>query len=625
MTSTEILNANKIMLGTTEASAIYIGSDLLWTKVPVSVPYDAEIKYLKSSGTQWIDTGITPNTNTKVQLKFKNLESTGDVIIGYYGMAHVNINDKCDWRLFNYNQYAYFDLPVDDNNDGIRIFGNDENSRIYQNTIYELELGNYYIKNLNTNTILISGEPQTYTGISTITLNHHDYTSRNSKNEFYYVKIYDGDTLVRDLIPVRVGQVGYMYDKISNTLFGNSGTGDFILGSDKTELPYDSEIEYLESTGLSNRGIQYIETGIIPDENTGIYIKVMPIENSTENDNYIVGCRNDLNNTRWAIGRNNTGLYYGYGAVGNIKLNVDDENNDIIFETKLNYLNNKKWYAIHGSQTAENTLPALTFTPTANIRLFGSAGLDADYVRAACRIYFVKITQGNNLIMDLIPVRKNGIGYMYDKISNNLFENVGTGTFILGSDYSTYDAKIEYLESTGQQYINLDYEVWNRGLKCEIVLQRTSDQTNEQAFMGRVQQSGYELYIADYTHTISLWVQASNNSIILNGDSIDENIHTVNFEITENTLHLSNDDGNEYTDSFNPTNNNKSLIQLFSHRGYYNATGRIYSCKIWDNNIMIYDLIPVRKNGVGYMFDKLSNKIFGNSANGDPFILGPDV
>jgi len=35
-----------------------------------------------------------------------------------------------------------------------------------------------------------------------------------------------------DLIPVRVGQVGYMYDKISNKLFGNSGTGSFILGPD---------------------------------------------------------------------------------------------------------------------------------------------------------------------------------------------------------------------------------------------------------------------------------------------------------------------------------------------------------------------------------------------------------
>ena len=187
-----------------------------------------------------------------------------------------------------------------------------------------------------------------------------------------------------------------------------------------------------------------------------------------------------------------------------------------------------------------------------------------------------------------------------------------------------YDAEIEYLESTGQQYINLDYEVWNHGLKCEIVLQRTSNQTNEQAFMGRVQLAGYELYIIDYTHTISLWVQGSNEAADVHGDSIDENIHTVNFEITESTMYLSSDGSNEYTTSFRSKDGIKSPIQLFSHRGYYNVTGRIYSCKIWDNNVMIYDLIPVRKDGVGYMYDKLSNKLFGNSASGAPLILGPD-
>ena len=225
MINTDLENASKIMIGSQEAEAIYVGSTPIWQSI--QLPYDAEIEYLESSGTQWIDTGITPNTNTKVQFKFKNFDSTGNVIIGYYIG-----NDRSDWRFFNYDQRAYFDLPVNNNDrDGMRIVDNNENSRIYKSAIYELELGNYYVKNLNTNTILVSGEPQTYTGISTITLNYYD-SSRISKNEFYYVKIYDGDTLVRDLIPVRIGQIGYMYDKVSNTLFGNSGTGDFILGPD---------------------------------------------------------------------------------------------------------------------------------------------------------------------------------------------------------------------------------------------------------------------------------------------------------------------------------------------------------------------------------------------------------
>lgn len=33
-------------------------------------------------------------------------------------------------------------------------------------------------------------------------------------------------------LPYDVGTVGYMYDRVSGQLFGNAGTGDFILGPD---------------------------------------------------------------------------------------------------------------------------------------------------------------------------------------------------------------------------------------------------------------------------------------------------------------------------------------------------------------------------------------------------------
>ena len=204
----------------------------------------------------------------------------------------------------------------------------------------------------------------------------------------------------------------------------------------KQKIIYDHQIEYLESTGTNNKGIQYIETGIIPDENTGIYIKVLTKGSNGNNDNYIIGCRNDSNNTRWVIGRSNIGLYYGYGSVSGTHLtftNADNYNN-LIYESKLNYLNDKKWFAKYDICTVEDQIAALSFTPQYNIRLFGSAGITADYTRAAAAIYFVKISQGSQIIMDLIPVRKDGIGYMYDKISNKLFENVGTGAFILGPD-----------------------------------------------------------------------------------------------------------------------------------------------------------------------------------------------
>ena len=54
---------------------------------------------------------------------------------------------------------------------------------------------------------------------------------------FIYSKIYSfrldkGGIPQLDLIPVRVGDEGFMYDRVSGKLFGNAGTGRFILGPD---------------------------------------------------------------------------------------------------------------------------------------------------------------------------------------------------------------------------------------------------------------------------------------------------------------------------------------------------------------------------------------------------------
>ena len=61
--------------------------------------------------------------------------------------------------------------------------------------------------------------------------------------KFYSFRCYDGDSLVLDLIPIRIGAVGYMYDLVTCQIFGNRGTGNFIVGPDVVE------VEYLESTG----------------------------------------------------------------------------------------------------------------------------------------------------------------------------------------------------------------------------------------------------------------------------------------------------------------------------------------------------------------------------------------
>lgn len=60
----------------------------------------------------------------------------------------------------------------------------------------------------------------------------HTESSVGSSHRLYYLKLFHKGKLLFDLIPVRIGDEGFMYDKVSGKLFGNSGEGKFILGPD---------------------------------------------------------------------------------------------------------------------------------------------------------------------------------------------------------------------------------------------------------------------------------------------------------------------------------------------------------------------------------------------------------
>lgn len=206
---------------------------------------------------------------------------------------------------------------------------------------------------------------------------------------------------------------------IGSTPIEKAYIGSQLVWEKSSPLLY-TEIEYLESTGT-----QYIETNVIPNANTGIYINVTCTNNS---DTFIVGCRNEGGNTRWCIGHSSK-FYYGYSTYATVNVSQSPA------ECWLNYLDSKKFRVKnnYGSDVTVN-LPTLSFTPAYNIRLFGSAGVVASYSKWKGKIYHISITQGSDLIMDFIPVRVGQVGYMYDKVSGNLFGNSGTGSFTLGPD-----------------------------------------------------------------------------------------------------------------------------------------------------------------------------------------------
>lgn len=192
-------------------------------------PYDAEIEYLESTGTQYIDTGTLFLNGDVYDFKF---EITGLVEYGY--IHGVNWRDDGGTsRFFGLRRLA------------VTGYFQGQTLSVPNNTI-PYETGVVYIAHIvksNENYIASSdGRRWDWKGPNnTISSNQPIYlfAVNNNGNPAYQNKIRlfsykitrDGEVIL-DLIPVRVGSVGYMYDRVSGRLFGNDGTGEFVLGPD---------------------------------------------------------------------------------------------------------------------------------------------------------------------------------------------------------------------------------------------------------------------------------------------------------------------------------------------------------------------------------------------------------
>lgn len=185
-------------------------------------------------GNVMIDTGYVPNINTNVKLKFSTSpQDNGRLIFGYY-LGDLLDNTNQYWRFFNNFQSYYFDCP----NDGYQRLRIDDKITNYGSPL-EYKVGNMYLNNLTTG-VSRSGTPLTantwehslcFFGCDTG--NDKWYGDKGIK--FYYVQIYEGETLVKDFIPVLdTNNNPCMYEKIGKTFHYNTGEDELTYGRKTT-------------------------------------------------------------------------------------------------------------------------------------------------------------------------------------------------------------------------------------------------------------------------------------------------------------------------------------------------------------------------------------------------------
>lgn len=187
--------------------------------IPDSINDCDYINYIQATGTQYIDTGIFPDDTTVVKAKFIYENQSGNTFIGY------NIGDEEDSFRFFVIGSTYLDYGSGAGGNRIDTWFIDSTS-----SIYEIEFGNRYIKDLVNDTTIIS-DTQVSFAEKTYTIKVFD---NSDYGKIYYLQIYKQGNLVRNLLPVynRVKRQYKMYDTISQTFFNNVGTGSFNGGND---------------------------------------------------------------------------------------------------------------------------------------------------------------------------------------------------------------------------------------------------------------------------------------------------------------------------------------------------------------------------------------------------------
>ena len=200
-------------------------------------PYGSEIEYLQGTGTQYIDTLFYPrvsSTDIKVESKFNKSVLSGDNCV--MGARTGNEGTK-GFKLPNfYNNTLECQGIIDagsGTNQGNLIGTFSENTDYVFYAELKQGIQRFYVNGVLNKQTSFTRNCDAGGNLYLFAM-HQSGVKWFFNGRIYYCKIWQDDALVRDYIPVRIGNTGYMYDKVSQTLFGNSGTGSFTLGSDVT-------------------------------------------------------------------------------------------------------------------------------------------------------------------------------------------------------------------------------------------------------------------------------------------------------------------------------------------------------------------------------------------------------
>lgn len=384
----------------------------------------------------------------------------------------------------------------------------------------------------------------------------------------------------------------------------------FSSGFDTTLSDY-TMVEYINFT----RG-QIINSGVIPTRDTTTQVTFK----TSIGETWLFGSRTSYNATdtyAMHLYTASNSLWYQIASASTPQQSYNFSGNKVTVKVDKNYM----W--VNGTQLNSTAFSSSGFTTSTWPLYFGGinengSGTDRPFIG---QIYDIKIWQSTTLVRDFVPVVRNsdGVAGLYDKVENKFYTNSGTGSFGSGAATGVFVEeykRVEYLEATGTQYIDSGYKPTSEVLKYDLEYAITSSTCNF-SIMGNNDDT-------DKYFGIQFWGNkfyvGTSRALLYKSWTQDQKYHKI-IEANNGTLTVTTDGVRESTSYVSSLYKNSS-IGLFACKGDTKVVSyghaRIYYAKIYDNNILVRDFVPVvrSRDGVAGLYDMVGHKFYANAGSG---------
>lgn len=593
-----------IYKGTTKIDSIYHGLNLVYRSSLLPSGY-VECEYLESNGNQYIDTGIKPDNTTGFEVKLAVDDTQTDVY--YLGVRENNADTRFGLGVYQGHFYLSFGTYFSDTTNWTISPGVPFEANLNYKESGTGDINGTYPKNI-TGTL----EGVTFTrNIYLFRFNYSGEHTPGSLSRIYKCVITKGSDVVANFIPCVDDQgVPCMYDIVGKQAYYNAGTGQFKYAV--IVPPIVLPTGYTQLEWIKSDGNQYIDTGYYPSQKTTITCDFMPDEQNSNLLNYVYGTytANQACGIYMSYNSNVYGLLYGRA----------DVNTSILRQwgVKAHSELSSSGLTINGSTYS---ISSSTYTAPKSLYLFKGNGSTRPGMIG--KIYSCLIEEWGHVIQYLIPcLDNNGMPCMYDTVSKQTFYNLGTGEFaykVIPKLPDGYTA-LEYIESTGTQYIDTGYYATNTsGINVDFAYTASGNAGLCGIFQGQAPRTDTLFITTNSGQTSSVMNLISQGNSLTNGvvPQIGTKYNAKINYLNDGKLILNNTTtGNNGSNGVVSTRTIKLFCRDSSgNLAYTNA--RIYECQISEDENVVRDLVPcLDNNGTPCMYDLVSKTTFYNAGSG---------